>query len=89
MADDDPRLTQTLAQGGYTGVAVLTDTTGTLTPTLVTLTDGVGQVPASVGAAAVEVYITAHLPEGITARSNSFDVVWYAEIFLPLLLRAP
>ena len=83
----DARLAQTLAAGGYMGTAVLTDTTGTLAPMQVDLVDGIAIAPVTVNQVASGVTITATLPEDISAISNSFDVIWAARLFLPLVIK--
>jgi hypothetical protein len=87
LAKDDPALAETLADGGYDGTATLTDTTGTITPTVIALSDGVAQPRVTINLTATGVVITATLSEGLIATSNPFDVGEFIFLYLPLVTR--
>ena len=76
-----------LTLGGYESTAMLTDATGTITPTVVTLSGGVAHPQVTIDRVAKGVVITATLSDGPTATSNPFDIGWYAYFYLPLITR--
>jgi hypothetical protein len=84
----DRHLAATLSAGGYAGSAVLAATTDVFSPQSVTLVDGVGTTQVTFTETGRDVVLTATLPEGPSASSAPFDVVWYARVYLPLSLSA-
>ncbi len=82
----DPRLAATLSSGGYVGNAGLTATVGAFSPQSVFLVDGIGEVQVTFIEEAEAVVLTATLSEGPSASSDSFDVMWYARLYLPLIV---
>lgn len=83
----DARLANTLA-ASYNGSAILTDTTGLITPTNVNLINGVAIQPIVFKQVVVSDVITSTLKiEGLQTASNSFRVRWFAEIALPLVMK--
>lgn len=80
---EDTILARTLAQG-YAGTATLTDTSSTITPTDVMLSDGMA-TPAVMIRAAGDVVITATLADGPAVRSEPFAVTWPYKLNLPLI----
>lgn len=88
LAETDPDLAETLAAGGYNGTATLTDTVRLISPTTVSLVNGVGTPALVFGQPIANDVITATLQaEGLQAVSNSFQVKWSAQIYLPVVLR--
>ena len=84
VAEADPALAQTLAAGGFNGTAALTDTTGTITPTRVTFSNGVATAGVIIALPVTADTITVTIPDGPAVTSNPFDVVWY-HVYLPLI----
>jgi hypothetical protein len=83
----DARLANTLATG-YNGSAILTDTAGLITPTSVSLINGVAVQPVVFKQAIASDTITATLKiEGLQTTSNPFTVQWFAQIALPLVMK--
>ena len=71
---------------GYTGIAVLTDTTGTISPTVTgNFVGGVWTGDVTITQAQSDVTITAE-DGSVSGSSNSFDVTEY-KIYLPLVVR--
>ncbi len=84
----DPALAETLAAGGYNGTAILTDTAGLVSPTVVSLANGVGTLSLVFGQPIANDVITATLQtEGLQAVGNPFEVRWYARIYLPAVMK--
>jgi hypothetical protein len=69
---------------GYTGTAALTDTTGTITPTIITLTDGIVTVPVMIEQLCMTNTVTA-IVEDVITRSEAFSVC--ACLWLPEVMR--
>jgi hypothetical protein len=88
QSTSDQRLAATLSTGGYAGTAALTATTDVLSPQSVTLVDGVGTTQVTFTETVRDVVLTATQPEGPSASSAPFDVVWYARVYLLLSLSA-
>jgi hypothetical protein len=88
LARSDPALAETLAAGGYDGTATLTDTTGTISPTLVTFVDGVATTGVVITTPVRSGTITATIPGGPTVTSNPFDVRADVYIYLPMITEA-
>ena len=79
----------TLSVGRYDGTATLADTTGTISPTLVTFVDGVATTDVVITAPVESGVITATIPGGPAVTSNPFDVVkedFY--VYLPVVIKA-
>jgi hypothetical protein len=83
----DQALAETWAASGFNGTVTLTDTTGTITPTLATFINGVAVVELSVAVEATSDVITATVPSGPAIVSNSFNVMWVRKTYLPLITR--
>jgi len=81
----DPRLATTLSANGYNGVAMMTDATGSITPTQITFTNGQATTLVSLHAEAIANQITVTLPEGVVWKSAMFNVQWAAKVYLPML----
>lgn len=75
MRAQDARLAATLASGGYAGRATLTDITGALTPTAISLVDGIATVNVTIAAPHPADTITATLADGPVAVSQPFAVL--------------
>jgi len=83
----DPALAETLAAGGYNGTATLTDTTRTISPTLVTFVDGVATTDVVITTPVCSGTITATIPGGPAVTSNPFDVRADVYVYLPVVIR--
>lgn len=83
----DARLANTLASG-YNSSAILTDTVGLVTPTTVSLINGVGSQSIMFKQSIITNTITATLQnEGLQTVSDAFEVRWFAQTYLPLIYR--
>ncbi len=87
LVRQDARLAATLSTG-YNGSAILTDTAGLVTPTTVSLINGVGSQSIVFKQSIITDTITATLQsEGLQTVSDAFEVRWFAQTYLPLIYR--
>jgi hypothetical protein len=84
-ARHDPALAETLAAGGFSGTATLTDTTGTIQPTEITFADGVATANVKIAAPVTGGTLTATVPNGPAVTSNPFDVI-SLKVYLPVVM---
>ncbi len=83
---DDARLASTLANG-YNGLATLVDSAGVISAT-VNLVNGVGAKSITFNVPVANDVVTATLQiEGLSVVSNPFEVVWFAQLYLPSIRR--
>jgi len=88
LVQRDSRLAGTISSG-YNGTVTLTDAASLLAPTTVDLVNGIGVASIVFTQPVVSDYVIATLQtEGLEAESTTFEVVWFAQLYLPLVLNA-